>query len=167
MNSFVDVSGTELEYNILALSALCPRFPDFFSSKCNTPVPHPPFELPFPLPEMDDLPLSPLRRRFVAVGLGLESLPVRQDNSTTIPDVGDLGVAFLGPHALATFISGIEMGIIIACFARFLARSEKEKMRIKVLVYSLTCVAMCVTFSSVWWHFYFVFLTPRHQNLLI
>ena len=117
---------------------------------------------------MDDLPLSPLRRRLVAVGLELGSLPMHQDDSTTIPDVGDLGVAFLGPQALATFISAIEMGIIIACFARFLARSEKEKMRIKVLVYFLTCVAVCVMFSlSVWWRFDFVFLTLRHQNLLV
>ena len=95
---------------------------------------------------MEDLPLSALRRRFVAVGLG--NLPMRRDNSTTIPEVDALGVAFLGPHALATFISAIEMGVIIACFARFLARSEKEKTRIKVLVYFLTCVAMCVRFSS-------------------
>ena len=51
-----------------------------------------------------------------------------------IPEVEDLSVAFLGPHALVTFISAIEMGIIIACFAHFLALSE-EKTRIKVLVH--------------------------------
>jgi hypothetical protein len=93
---------------------------------------------------MEDLPLSSLRRRFVAVGLGLGSLSVGQDEATTIPEIEVLGVAFLGPHALATFISAIEMGIIIACFARFLARSDEEKTRIKVLVYFLTFVAMCV-----------------------
>jgi len=107
---------------------------------------------------MEDLPLSALRRRFVAVGLGLGSLSVPQNEATTIPDVQVQGVAFLGPHALATFISAIETGIIIACFARFLARSENEKTGIKVLVYSLTCVAMCVMFSlPAWWHCYFVF----------
>jgi hypothetical protein len=110
---------------------------------------------------MEDLPLSSLHRRFVAVGLGLGSLSVRQDIATTIPDVGDLGVSFLGPHALAMFISGIETGIIFACFARFLARSEKEKTSIKVLVYSLTCVAMCVRFSlSLDGFFLFCILTP-------
>jgi hypothetical protein len=96
---------------------------------------------------MEDLPLSALCRRLVAVGLGLGSLSVRQDEATTIPEVDVLGVAFLGPHALTMFIGAIEMGIIIACFARFLARSEEEKTRIKVLVYFLTFVAMCVEFT--------------------
>ena len=140
------ISGTALEYNIQTLKARTavpwPHFPPFF------PIPRvpSPIQAPFPLPEMEDLPLSALRRRFVAVGLGLGSLSVRQDEATTIPEVEVLGVAFLGPHALATFISAIEMGIIIACFARFLARSE-EKTRIKVLVYFLTFVAMCVEFT--------------------
>ena len=57
---------------------------------------------------MEDLPLSALCRRFVTVGLGLGSLSVRQEEATTIPDVGVLSVVFLGPHALATFISAIE-----------------------------------------------------------
>ena len=83
---------------------------------------------------------------FVAVRLGLGSLSVRQDEATMIPKVEDLGVTFLGPHALAMFISAIEMGIIIACFACFLACSE-EKTCIKVLVYFLTFMAMCVEFT--------------------
>lgn len=53
-------------------------------------------------------------------------------------------MAFLGPNALAAFISAIELGFVIACFSRFLARSEKERASIKVLVYFVTCVAMCV-----------------------
>jgi hypothetical protein len=38
------------------------------------------------------------------------------------------------------------MGIVITCFMRFLARSEKERMPIKLLVYFVTFVAACVGF---------------------
>jgi F0F1-type ATP synthase membrane subunit c/vacuolar-type H+-ATPase subunit K len=95
---------------------------------------------------MEDLPISALRIRLGSVvGLGHGSLPVRRDDST-IPSTEELGSAYLGPHALAMFVSAIEMGIIVSCFARFLARSERERTRIKVLVYFLTCMATCVMF---------------------
>jgi hypothetical protein len=62
----------------------------------------------------------------------------------TLPDIKDLGIHFLGPNALATLFSVAEMGIVIVCFMRFLARSKRERLRIKLLVYFLTLVALCV-----------------------
>ncbi|KAI9462525.1 hypothetical protein F5148DRAFT_220281 [Russula earlei] len=72
-----------------------------------------------------------------------------------VPQGKDLGVAFLGPNSLALFISAIEMGVIVACFARFLARSEKERMAIRLLVYFVTCVAVFQTGATfaMWWKF--------------
>ena len=75
-----------------------------------------------------------------------EAATMRRDEPT-IPEVQDQDVSFLGPHAIAIFVSAIEMGIIIACFTRFVARSDKEKTRIKALIYFLTFVATCVRFS--------------------
>ncbi|KAI0303291.1 hypothetical protein B0F90DRAFT_1709792 [Multifurca ochricompacta] len=59
-----------------------------------------------------------------------------------LPDVEDLGIAFLGPYALSAFISAFETGIIIT-----------EKMAIKALVYFLTFVAIFQTGTTfaVWW----------------
>jgi hypothetical protein len=63
----------------------------------------------------------------------------------TLPDIKELGIDFLGPNALATLFSVAEMGIVIVYFIRFLARSKKEKPRIKFLVYFLTFTALCVS----------------------
>jgi len=67
------------------------------------------------------------------------------EKNPTIPQVEQLGYAFLAPSALTVLISAIEMGIIIMCFARFLTRSEKERRAIKALVYFVSCVAVCVS----------------------
>jgi hypothetical protein len=67
-----------------------------------------------------------------------------RSSSPTLPDIKELGIDFLGPNALATLFSVAEMGIVIICFMRFLARSKREKPRIKFLVYFLTFVALCV-----------------------
>ncbi|KAH9978521.1 hypothetical protein BJV74DRAFT_136552 [Russula compacta] len=77
----------------------------------------------------------------------------RNDEPSTLPPVQSQGVAFLGPNALAAFISAIELGFVIACFSRFLARSEKERASIKVLVYFVTCVAIFQTGATfaTWW----------------
>jgi hypothetical protein len=64
-----------------------------------------------------------------------------------LPSIEVLGVDFLGPTALATLISAVEMGIVIACFMRFLARSDKEPLHIKLLVFFLTFVSLCVSSS--------------------
>lgn len=54
-------------------------------------------------------------------------------------------LAFLGSNALSVFISAVETGIVIVFFARFVAR-KKERMPIRLLVYFVTFVALCVTF---------------------
>jgi hypothetical protein len=84
-------------------------------------------------------------RIWSAVRTRLEAAPVRRDEPT-IPEVQQQDVSFLGPHAIAIFVSAIEMGVIIACFMRFVGRSDKEKTRIKALIYFLTFVAVCVRF---------------------
>ncbi|KAH9970359.1 hypothetical protein BGW80DRAFT_1330006 [Lactifluus volemus] len=70
-----------------------------------------------------------------------------------LPSIEVLGVDFLGPTALATLISAVEMGIVIACFMRFLARSHKEPLHIKLLVFFLTFVSLFQTIatSAAWW----------------
>jgi len=109
----------------------------------STSVRHP---RPLPLLKMEDLLTSALRIRLeAAIGFGLGSLPARRDYST-VPDAESLGTAYLAPHAIAIFISALEMGIIVTCFTRFLVRSEKERTGIRFLVYFLTCVAVYVSF---------------------
>ena len=103
---------------------------------------------------MGDLLTSALRVRLeAAVGFGLGSLPVRRDSST-VPDAESLGTAYLAPHAIAIFISALEMGIIVTCFMRFLVRSERERTGIRFLVYFLTCVAVYVSFFCFAWRCY-------------
>jgi len=102
---------------------------------------------------MEDLLTSALRVRLEAAdGFGLGSLPARRDYST-VPDANSLGTAYLAPHAIAIFISALEMGIIVTCFTRFLVRSEKERTGIRFLVYFLTCVAVLQTGATfaTWW----------------
>jgi hypothetical protein len=70
----------------------------------------------------------------------------RDSAAPNLPSIEVLGVDFLGPTALATLISAVEMGIVIACFMRFLARSDKEPLHIKLLVFFLTFVSLCVVF---------------------
>jgi hypothetical protein len=70
----------------------------------------------------------------------------RDAGSPKLPAIELLGAAFLGPYALTAFIGALEMGIVVTCFMRFLARSEKERMPIKLLVYFVTFVAACVGF---------------------
>jgi hypothetical protein len=70
--------------------------------------------------------------------------PDSRNSAPNLPSIEELGVAFLGPTALATLISAVEMGIVIACFMRFLARSDKEPLHIKLLVFFLTFVSLCV-----------------------
>jgi sulfite reductase beta subunit-like hemoprotein len=93
----------------------------------------------------EDLFILSVLRGAASVGLGLGTTERRGEPN--IPEVQQQGVSFLGPHAIAMFVSAMEMGVIIACFARFIARSDKEKTRIKALVYFLTFVAACVRLS--------------------
>jgi len=77
----------------------------------------------------------------------------RDAGGPKLPQIELLGAAFLGPYALATFIGALEMGVVITCFMRFLARSEKERMPIKLLVYFVTFVAALQTGTTfaAWW----------------
>ena len=60
-----------------------------------------------------------------------------------IPSIESLGYDFLAPYALSLFISAIETGVIVVCFARFLARrADVEALPIKLLVYFLTCASL-------------------------
>ncbi|KAI0255276.1 hypothetical protein BJV78DRAFT_755619 [Lactifluus subvellereus] len=85
----------------------------------------------------------------------LATVETRNSGSSApaLPDTEGLGIAFLGPNALAALISAVEMGIVIAFFVRFLARSERERSSIKFLVYFLTFVATLQTLltSATWW----------------
>jgi hypothetical protein len=76
----------------------------------------------------------------------------RDAGGPKLPEIELLGAAFLGPYALSAFIGALEMGIVITCFMRFLARSEKERMPIKLLVYFVTFVAACVASQSLSTH---------------
>ncbi|KAI0291428.1 hypothetical protein BC826DRAFT_1022896 [Russula brevipes] len=77
----------------------------------------------------------------------------RDAGGPTLPEIELLGAAFLGPYALGAFIGALEMGVVITCFMRFLARSEKERMPIKLLVYFVTFVAALQTGTTfaAWW----------------
>jgi hypothetical protein len=64
-------------------------------------------------------------------------------NEAVLPSIETLGSDFLAPYALSLFISALETGIIIVCFARFLARrADSESAPIKLLVYFLTCASL-------------------------
>ena len=65
-------------------------------------------------------------------------------SAPALPTTKELGIAFLAPSALVALISAVEMGIVIAFFVRFLARSKRERSYIKFLVYFLTVVATYV-----------------------
>jgi hypothetical protein len=80
------------------------------------------------------------------------------DNPSMVPQVEQLGYAFLAPSALTALISAIELGIIIVCFTRFLVRLDKERWGIKALVYFVTCVAVCVVHFFTTWLYYTCFL---------
>ncbi|KAN0141175.1 hypothetical protein V8E53_000931 [Lactarius tabidus] len=80
-------------------------------------------------------------------------------NEAVLPSTETLGSDFLAPYALSLFISALETGIIIVCFARFLARrADSESAPIKLLVYFLTCASLfqtAMTFGA-WWKIFVV-----------
>lgn len=60
-----------------------------------------------------------------------------------LPSIEVLGFDFLAPYSLALFISALEMGVIVVCFARFMARrADAESYPIKLLVYFVTCASL-------------------------
>jgi len=67
------------------------------------------------------------------------------DTHPAIPQVEQLGYAFLVPSALTALISAVETGIIITCLVCFLAHSKKERRAIKALVYIVSCIAMYIS----------------------
>ncbi|KAF8267582.1 hypothetical protein EI94DRAFT_1730101 [Lactarius quietus] len=75
-------------------------------------------------------------------------------NEAVLPSIEELGFDFLAPYSLCLFISALEMGIIVVCFMRFLARrAEAESFTIKFLVYFLTGASLfqtAMTFGA-WW----------------
>ena len=62
-----------------------------------------------------------------------------------------LNKRFLGPKAICVFVSAIETGIIIVLLARFLTR-RKERLAIRLLVYSVTFLALYVGFRVLTFH---------------
>jgi hypothetical protein len=78
------------------------------------------------------------------IGATVESPGTSRSSAPALPSDEKLDIAFLGPNALAALISAVEMGIVIVCFMRFLARSGRERLHIKLMVYFLTFVALCV-----------------------
>jgi hypothetical protein len=68
-----------------------------------------------------------------------------ETNEVVLPDIEDLGSGFLAPYALSLFISAIETGVILVCFARFLNRrgqADTESIPIKLVVYFLTTASL-------------------------
>ena len=64
-------------------------------------------------------------------------------NEAVLPSIETLGFNFLAPYSLCLFISALEMGIIVMCFARFLARhAGAESSPMKLFVYFLTCISL-------------------------
>ncbi|KAH8991536.1 hypothetical protein EDB92DRAFT_1993605 [Lactarius akahatsu] len=76
-----------------------------------------------------------------------------------LPKIEVLGYDFLAPYSLCLFISALEMGVIVVCFARFMAhRAEAESSPIKLLVYYLTFVSLFQTGTTfaAWWEIFVV-----------
>ncbi|KAI9433846.1 hypothetical protein H4582DRAFT_2081538 [Lactarius indigo] len=76
-----------------------------------------------------------------------------------LPSIEILGYDFLAPYSLALFISALEMGVIVVCFTRFMARrAEAESSPIKLLVYFLTFVSLFQTGTTfaAWWKIFVV-----------
>ncbi|KAH8995824.1 hypothetical protein EDB86DRAFT_3159553 [Lactarius hatsudake] len=76
-----------------------------------------------------------------------------------LPSIEVLGYDFLAPYSLCLFISALEMGAIVVCFARFMARrAEAESSPIKLLVYFLTIVSLFQTGTTfaAWWKIFVV-----------
>lgn len=64
-------------------------------------------------------------------------------NEAVLPSTETLGFNFLAPYSLALFFSALETGVIVVCFARFLARRAKaESSTIKFFVYFVTCTSL-------------------------
>ncbi|KAH9057555.1 hypothetical protein EDB87DRAFT_1022840 [Lactarius vividus] len=76
-----------------------------------------------------------------------------------LPQIEVLGYDFLAPYSLCLFISALEMGVIVVCFARFIAhRAEAESSPIKLLVYFVTFVSLFQTGTTfaAWWKIFVV-----------
>ena len=75
--------------------------------------------------------------------LGNMSNRTWETNEVVLPSIETLGYDFLAPYSLALFISALETGVIIVCFARFLnRRADAESWPIKLLVYFLTFASL-------------------------
>ncbi|KAI9451549.1 hypothetical protein BJY52DRAFT_96740 [Lactarius psammicola] len=80
-------------------------------------------------------------------------------NEAMLPSIQVLGSDFLAPYSLSLFISALETGVIIVCFARFMARrADAESYPIKLLVYFLTCASLFQTGATfaTWWKIFVV-----------
>jgi hypothetical protein len=68
-----------------------------------------------------------------------------ETNEEVLPSVEALGFDFLAPCALSLFISAIETGVILVCFALFLnrcGRADRESIPVKLVVYFLTSASL-------------------------